>query len=78
MQDSGKIHMIAFLLLIIGGINWLLVGLLNWDISDILGWQISRVVYILVGVAAIYELVSHKKCCKTCDSMMAGPKPMGQ
>lgn len=63
------IHMIAFLLLLIGGLNWLLVGIWGWDVGQIFGGQaatISRLVYVLVGLAAIFELITHKKCCKTC------------
>jgi uncharacterized protein len=55
-----NLHYITFALLVIGGLNWLLVGLLQWDIGDIFGGQdalISRIVYILVGISAIYEAV---------------------
>jgi uncharacterized membrane protein YuzA (DUF378 family) len=48
---------IAFVLLIIGGLNWLLVGFFSWDIGRIFGGQgaiISRIIYILVGLSAIY------------------------
>ena len=53
---------IAFWLLVIGGLNWLLVGLFGWDIGELFGGQtaiISRVVYVLVGLSAI--LVAAKK-----------------
>lgn len=65
------LHTIAFILLIVGGLNWLLVGVFAWDIGAIFGGQaavISRIVYILVGLAAIYEVVSHKKNCKNCTA----------
>lgn len=43
-------------LVIIGGLNWGLVGLFNYNLVDALfgttSW-ISRLVYIVVGVAAI-------------------------
>lgn len=48
----------AHWLLVIGGLNWLLVGLLKWDIGQLFGGQeawISRIIYILVGLAAIVE-----------------------
>lgn len=64
-------HTITFILLIIGGLNWLLVGIMGQDIGQMfLGGQgatISRVIYILVGLAAIYEVASHKKMCKNCN-----------
>ena len=53
---------IAFWLLVIGGLNWLLVGLFGWDIGELFGGQtaiISRIVYVLVGLSAI--LVAAKK-----------------
>ncbi|MCR4334441.1 MAG: DUF378 domain-containing protein [Patescibacteria group bacterium] len=66
-----KMHAITFILLIIGGLNWLLVGLFKWDIGVWFGGQdngISRLIYILVGLSALYELFTHKRCCKNCNS----------
>lgn len=65
-----KLHCITFLLVIVGGLNWLLVGLFNWDIGMIFGGQgalISKIVYILVGLSAIYLIATHKKDCKNCE-----------
>ncbi|MSD84484.1 DUF378 domain-containing protein [Lactobacillus curvatus] len=49
---------IALTLLIVGGLNWLLVGLFKFDLVAMLfGGQaaiISRIVYVLVGLSAIY------------------------
>lgn len=64
-----KIHTVTFILLIVGGLNWLLVGLLGWDISAFLGGMgapIARVIYVLVGASAVYEVVMHKKMCREC------------
>ena len=61
--------MITFLLLVVGGINWLLVGLAGWDIGQLFGGMgatVSRVIYILVGLAAIVEVLTHKSNCKCC------------
>ena len=68
------LHTIASILLIVGGLNWLLVGVIGWDVGVIFGGQaalISRVVYVLVGASAVYELFTHKKNCKACDSPVA-------
>lgn len=65
-----NMHKLAFVLLVVGGLNWLLVGLLGWDISRFLGGMdstLSRVVYIVVGLAAIYEVAMHKGNCKACS-----------
>ncbi|MBP7060612.1 MAG: DUF378 domain-containing protein [Candidatus Moranbacteria bacterium] len=62
-------HKIAFVLLVVGGLNWLLVGLFGWDISQWLGGMdslVSRAVYVLVGLSAVYEVVMHKGNCKAC------------
>ncbi len=79
------LHKITFILLIIGGLNWLLVGLFKWDVGNLLGGQdatFSRIIYILVGLSAIYEVAIHKTCCKGCcdtEGSAAGsatpPKP---
>lgn len=64
-----KIHYITFLLLVAGGLNWLLVGLVGWNLVELLvGASIADYVYLLVGVATIYEVVIHKKDCKFCGS----------
>lgn len=71
------LHKIAFILLVIGGLNWLLVGVLGWDIGEIFGGQseiISRIIYILVGISALIEVFGHKGVCKECSSSSAMPK----
>jgi uncharacterized protein len=67
------LHTVAFILLIVGGVNWLLVGLLNWGVADLIGMGIAKVVYILVGLSAIYLVVTHKRDCRNCDKSMATP-----
>ena len=52
---------IAFILVIIGALNWGLVGIFNFDlVATLLGVMsiASRVVYILVGLSAIYMLAT--------------------
>ena len=65
------LHIITFILLIIGGLNWLLVGVFDLDlVAKIFGEMavLSRIIYILVGLSAIIVLVTHKKSCKQCVS----------
>lgn len=57
------LNSIALILLIIGGLNWGLVGLFNVDlVAAIFGGTVgsrsalSNIVYILVGIAAIYGI----------------------
>lgn len=50
---------IAMVLLIVGGLNWAMVGLFNVDVvASIFGIQSpgSRLVYVLVGLAALYSI----------------------
>ena len=71
-----KLHTIAFILLVIGGLNWLAVGLFNWDVGSLLGGMdsvYSKAVYILVGLSALFEMFTHKGRCKAC-----APSSMGQ
>ncbi|GIO87627.1 DUF378 domain-containing protein [Paenibacillus faecis] len=54
------LNVIALTLLIIGGLNWLLVGLFQFDlVASLFGGQdstLSRVVYVIVGICALYSL----------------------
>jgi len=65
------LHIVAFSLLLLGGLNWLLLGAFNWEVGQqLLGGQnavASRVVYVLVGLAALVELANHKAGCKNCE-----------
>jgi len=64
-------HMIAFILLIIGGLNWLLIGIGGWDVvAMIFGGAsvVARIIYVLVGLSALFELFTHKKTCRMCSS----------
>lgn len=51
---------IALALLIVGGLNWLLVGLFEFDlVATLFGGQtslLSKIVYIIVGLCALYSL----------------------
>lgn len=66
------LHMVAFILLIVGGLNWLLVGLFGVDVGALAFGDMSaagaKVVYVLVGLSAIFEVATHKKNCRACDS----------
>ena len=70
------VHIISFILLVVGGLNWGLIGLGVSDVvSRLLGETIAQLVFILVGLAAIVEIVTHKKNCKACpvgDSSSGG------
>lgn len=59
MAEKSIIDWIALILLIIGGLNWGLVGIGGWDLVDIIFGSIAslaKIVYILVGLAALYTI----------------------
>jgi len=63
------LHIVTFLLLVIGWLNWWLVGVFGFNlVSFLLGdfSMLSRVVYSLVWFSAIVELFMHPKFCKMC------------
>ncbi len=64
------LHMISWILLVVGGLNWLLVvfgmDLATWGLPEI----VAQVVYVLVGLSALLQLVTHRKDCKVCGSPM--------
>ena len=55
----GFVDYLAMVLLIIGGLNWASVALLNLDLVATffgVGTPTSKVVYVLVGLAALYGI----------------------
>lgn len=59
---------ITSILLIIGGLNWGLIGLANINVVDMLlgGTGTDRVIYVLVGVSALFQCFCFKQICSTC------------
>jgi uncharacterized membrane protein YuzA (DUF378 family) len=59
------LNLVTLLLVIVGGLNWLLVGALGVDlVAAIFGGPdaaLSRLVYILVGLSALWQLVPLSK-----------------
>lgn len=61
----SALSLVSRILVIVGGLNWALVGLFEFDlVAAIVGLTfgqvnaLSRIIYILVGLAAIYELLT--------------------
>lgn len=59
--------MVTFILLIVGGLNWGLEAL-GVGIGNYIPSGLAVAIYALVGISAIVELVTHKKCCKNCTA----------
>jgi uncharacterized membrane protein YuzA (DUF378 family) len=55
------LDMITLILVIIGGLNWGLVGLFQFDlVAAIFGGVdgiITRIIYVLVGLSALYQIM---------------------
>jgi uncharacterized protein len=59
MIDVKTLDWIALVLIIIGGLNWLVVGLTEYDfVGALFGFMsvASRIIYGLVGLAALYMI----------------------
>jgi hypothetical protein len=53
------IDSITLILVIVGGLNWGLVGLFKFDLVASIfgaGSALSNIIYILVGISAVYAL----------------------
>jgi uncharacterized protein len=55
------INIVTLVLVIVGGINWGLVGAAQFDlVAAIFGGQdalLARIVYVLVGLSALWQIV---------------------
>lgn len=63
------VHMVAFLLVVVGAVNWGLMGLMNVNLVNMLlgsMQSLEKVVYVLVGVSGVYLAATHMQDCKTC------------
>lgn len=61
MKGSTTLDWIAIVLVVIGGLNWLLVGAFEYDLVAVIFGEmsgLSRAVYALVGLAAIYTIIA--------------------
>ena len=61
------LRIVAFILTVVGGLNWLAIGMLQYDfVAGIFGTQanlFSRIKYTLVGISAVYltcTIIAHK------------------
>ena len=72
-SPNGAHHMktlywITLILLVVGGLNWLLVGLFDFDlVASIFGDMsaLSRLVYVVVGLSAITVLALSARLVRT-------------
>lgn len=65
------LHMVAYGLLWVGGLNWGLIGLFNFNlVNAVLGSMptVEKLVYVLVGAATVYIVATHMNDCKVCGT----------
>lgn len=63
------LHLVSYLLVFVGGLNWGLVGLFNFNlVNSVLGVAptAEKLVYVLVGVATVYLVATHRADCRVC------------
>ena len=63
MKSMKTIDVVIWTLLTIGGLNWGLVGLFDFNlVATIFGDAsvMSRIVYVVVGLSAVYDIVAIK------------------
>lgn len=68
-MNMKMLHMLVFSLVVVGGVNWGLMGLMNFNlVNALLGSlpMVEKIVYILVGVSAVYLAATHMSDCKAC------------
>ena len=64
MNKLNGLDWLVFILVIVGALNWGLVGFFKFDlVATLFGdmTMLSRIVYSLVGLAAVYMLVTSPK-----------------
>jgi uncharacterized protein len=69
-RTGSVLDTIAMVLMIIGGLNWGLVGLFEIDIVATLFGDmspLSRIIYVLVGLAALYGIITTAKLLRRND-----------
>ena len=66
------LHMVAFVLVILGGLNWGLTAL-GWNVVEMIFGTgvLTKIIYLLVGLSAISEVVTHKQNCRNCQTTSA-------
>lgn len=64
------LHMLTFILTILGAVNWGLVGLINLNLVSLLFSSmpgVEQLIYILIGASAVFIAVTHMSDCKMCS-----------
>ncbi|MBW2968909.1 DUF378 domain-containing protein [Candidatus Woesearchaeota archaeon] len=63
-MEMNVLDWIAFVLVVIGAVNWGLVGIGNWNLVDMIFGSITilaKIIYILVGISGLYLIYMIRK-----------------
>lgn len=64
-----SLHMVTFVLLVVGGLNWGLEAFGYNLVEMLLGnGTATMIVYIVVGLSALHQVFTHKSSCKDCTA----------
>lgn len=70
-MNKKMLHIVAFTLLAVGGVNVGLEGLLDFNLINVVlgAWVfVEKLLYILIGASAVYVFAGHKADCKICSA----------
>lgn len=64
MHNTPILKKIAYVLVLVGALNWGLIGAFDFNlVAAIFGASvITKIIYILIGLAAIYKIAMMGKC----------------
>ena len=60
------LNLVALILIIIGGLNWLLIGVFHFNLVNMIFGKlgfIENIVYIAIGIGALICIPMLKNCC---------------
>jgi hypothetical protein len=75
-----KLDILTMILLVVGGLNWGLVGAANFDLVATLFGEmslLSRIVYLLVGLSAVYQAVQWRSIQRRSGAVLAAAALLG-
>lgn len=59
------LNLVTLILVIIGGLNWGLIGLFDYNLVSAIFGTFARLIYVIVGLSALYQLVPFSQAFST-------------
>lgn len=57
-MKMNALDKLAYVLVVIGGLNWGLIGFFEWSfVDEVFSTGLARVIYAAVGIAALYMVL---------------------